>query len=204
MGIEYYAFALFIAGLICIIAILFKVLFSDLRRQNRLLDEKETKLLKLYLRVEEIMEEFTAQAKTTSYEIKEFESRIAMRTEPLALIPQTVKNEQTTEKLPAFFVTVDSNRIRTAGEVVPRVERMLKADIHAPEKAMQANDEAIFQTFFDDAVGALSPIPEIDGKYNRNELILAMAKEGKADAQIASELGITQNEVRLVQHIGNS
>ena len=86
MGIQYYAFALFVSGLICLIAILCKVLFADFRRQHKLLDEKETKLLELYRTVEGIMEELSDQskatmeelsgkAKATMDELKEYEER---------------------------------------------------------------------------------------------------------------------------------
>ena len=77
MSVEYYAFALFLAGLICVVAIICKLLFADVKRQRKLLDEKETKLLKLFHTVEGIMEEFSDQVKTATEEMKEYESRAA-------------------------------------------------------------------------------------------------------------------------------
>jgi len=198
MGIEYYAFALFVAGLICLIAILCKVLFADLKRQHKLLDEKETKLLQLYRTVENIMEEFSDQARTTTEEIKEHESRLAQRAASIALPPEPAKKEPI-EKLPRS-VTVDSTRIRAASEVLERAERIIKSDALKPHSAAgNGNSGAVFQRFFDEtAAETPEPEPEKNGTQSRREAILALAAEGKAEAQIASELGITRNEVRLV------
>ncbi|MCL2226427.1 MAG: hypothetical protein FWB97_02215 [Oscillospiraceae bacterium] len=197
MGIEHYAFALFIAGLICLIAVLVKVLFSDLSRQRKLLDEKETKLLQLYNTVESIMEDFTDQAKITADEIKEFETRMAVRASSLTLLPDQIKDEHIIEKLPQRPGGVDQSRIRAASEVLERAERIIKSEAPAkPQATGQAAGE-VFQSFFDEIAAA--PVqPEVSSKQNRNNMICALAAAGKTDAQIASELGITQNEVRLV------
>jgi len=202
MGIEYYAFALFIAGLVCLVAILFKVLFSDLRRQHKLLDEKETKLLELYNKVESIMEEFTDQAKVTIDEIKEYESRVTLRAASITLPPEQIKDEQIIEKLPVRPVAVDSDRIRAASDALERAERIIKSDTlkPTPTKAAQSDGSAVFQNFFDETASEPQPAQQQreNGKLNRNEMIIALAQEGKNDAQIASELGITRNEVQLV------
>ena len=77
MRAEYYAFALFIAALICLIAVLFKLLFANARRQNKELDEREEKILQFYQTVENIIEEFGDQAKTVMDDIKDYEQRAA-------------------------------------------------------------------------------------------------------------------------------
>ena len=200
MGIEYYAFALFVAGLISLIAILCKVLFADLRRQHKLLDEKETKLLQLYRTVENIMEEFADQVRTTTEEIKEQESRLAQRAASIAAAPEPARKEPA-EKLPRS-VTVDSTRIRAASEVLERAERIIKSDAlknHAAAGGNGSSSGAVFQRFFDETA-AEQPAPEAEknGAQTRTEAILALAAEGKTEAQIASELGITRYEVRLV------
>ena len=196
MGIEFYAFALFIAGLVCLIAVLCKVLFSDLKRQHKLLDEKETKLLQLYRTVENIMEEFTDQVKATSEELKDFESRAAKRALSLALPPEAEKKEHLIEK-PPRSVTVDSTRIRAASEVLERAERIIRSDTIKPPKS--GNEGAVFKMFFDETEAELTALEtETNSKLSRNDAILALAADGKTDAQIASELGITQNEVKLV------
>lgn len=75
MGIEYYWYALFVAILLCLVAILCKFLFANVKQQHKvihkMLDEKESKLLRLYQDVEEIMEEFTLQAKSATEDIKD-------------------------------------------------------------------------------------------------------------------------------------
>ena len=146
MKIEYYAFASFLTGLICLIAIICKVLFANMKQQYKLLDEKETKLLQLYQAVESIMEEFSDQVKVTTEEIIEYGAK----------------------QKPALLVT-------------------------------KKESEPVFQQVLEEAVTQPPPIcAETPKKQTRNETILALAEEGKTDAQIASELGITQNEVRLI------
>jgi len=213
MGIEigHYAFALFVAGLVCLVAVLCKVLFADLKRQHKLLDEKETKLLQLYRTVEGIMEEFADQAKATSEEIKEYESRVAMRAASVTLPPDKVNSEPLmeklppAEKLPRSSVTVDSSRIRAASEVLERAERIIKSEtLKAPAKPGQGGG-TVFQSFFDETVGDPPATQRItNNKQHRNEKILALAAEGKTDAQIASELGITRNEVNLVIELNST
>jgi len=196
VGIELYAFALFIAGLICLIAILCKVLFADLRRQHKMLDEKETKLLQLYRTVENIMEEFNDQVRATTEELKDFETRSAKRALSVAQPPEQVKKEKQIEK-PSRSVTVDSSRIRAASEVLERAERIIKSDKLKPP--INSNNGAVFQMFFDETEAEISANEtEAKDKKTRNEAILSLAAEGKTDAQIASELGITRNEVKLV------
>jgi len=198
MGIQYYAFALFISGLICLIAILCKVLFADTKRQHKLLDEKETKLLQLYRTVENIMEEFSDQVKATTEELKEHENRLAKRDISVAPPPEAAKKEPLTEKLPRS-VTVDSSRIRAASEVLERAERIIKGDaLRPPASAGKNNGGVVFQRFFDESAGEQPEPPHENENKTRKETILALAAEGKTDAQIASELGITRNEVKLV------
>ena len=198
MGMEYYMFALFIAGLICLIAILCKMLFADLRRQHKLLDEKETKLLQLYQTIESIMEEFADQAKATTLEIKEFESRFPRQPSP-APPPQKPGKTGTIEKLQRS-VTVDSSRIRAASQVLERAERIIKSD--APKVQAHtgsSNNAVVFQRFFDETASEpVEPEVGLSAKQSREKAILELASEGKTEAQIASELGITRNEVKLV------
>ena len=197
MGIEYYAFALFISGLICLIAILCKVLFADIKRQQKLLDEKETKLLQLYRTVENIMEEFADQVKATTEELKEHESRLAKR--DLSVGPPEAAKKEPGVPMPSRSVTVDSSRIRAASEVLERAERIIKGDtLKPPASAGKNNGGVVFQRFFDESVSEQPEPPPVNGTRTRKEMILALAAEGKTEAQIASELGITRNEVKLV------
>jgi len=224
IGIEYYAFALFVAGLICIIAIICKVLFSNIKRQQKLLDERESQILQLYTTVETIMEEFNDQVKATLGELKEHEYRAASRTAAFELPPQLEKKEQALEKLPRTL-PLDANRIRVAGEVLERAERIIKNEVIAPPVTGSANNSfttaapaaaaaftpasppvkedtgAVFQKFFDDSAEALPPETAIEASsmQKRSEAIIQLAKDGKSDVEIASTLGITRNEVQLVK-----
>jgi len=264
MGIQYYAFALFVSGLICLIAVLCKVLFADFRRQHKLLDEKETKLLELYRTVENIMEEFSDQAKATADEIREFDLRVAsyaagkpMLTsngQPAApenaadaadaadaaaaadvaaagaaaafpVAPLKKAQQQQVERL-SRGDKADSSRIRAAGEAIERAERIAAGEprISSASKsaasksaatksatsksatsksaaaAAKGSNGAVFQSFFDEMAVDLEDEGEAEpsGSQKRNEEILGLAEQGKSDAQIASLLGITRNEVKLI------
>ena len=208
MGIEYYAFALFIAGLISLIAILLKMLFSNVKKQYKLLDEKESKLLQLYQTVESIMEEWGDQVKATMEEIREHEMRAAARAASIAIIPaptpppapqpESVRIEHV-ERL-SRSERVDSTRLRAASEVLERAERIIKNDtLKNPAVTVKSTNGAVFQRLFDEtAAESTQEQTEATAQQLRKDAILALAAEGKTDAQIASSLGITRNEVKLV------
>jgi len=203
MGIEYYAFALFVAGLICVIAIICKVLFSNVKRQKKLLDERETKLLQLYNTVETIMEEFTDQVKITNAELKEYEYRTTSNIAAFNLPPELEEKQKVLEKLPRT-TPFDANRIRVAGEVLERAERIIKNDsIIPPPPEEKEENGAVFHKFFDETAESTPPLPPTAAEKRENiktktDMILALSEEGKTDVEIASELGITRNEVLLV------
>ena len=201
MGLEYYAFALFIAGLVCLAGILFKVLFSNVKQQRKLLDEKESKLLQLYQTIESIMEEFSDQVKATTEEMREYEIRAAQRAasiaqppaQPEASVAEHAERRPRTER-------IDSTRIRAASEVLARAERIIKNEtLKNPAVTVRNTNGGVFQRLLDETTGEKPhEEPEAPAQQIRNEAILTLAGEGKTDAQIASELGITQNEVKLV------
>ena len=209
MGIEYYAFALFVAGLICVIAIICKVLFSNVKRQQKMLDERESQILQLYTSVETLMEEFSDQIRITTDELKEQEYRATAQMTAFELPPELEKKEQILDKLPRTL-PFDANRIRVAGEVLERAERIIKSETIINPSGNQAGNPAapekeengpVFQKFFDETAEATppaQPAPKAQTVQTRGEAILALAEEGKSDIEIASELGITRNEVLLV------
>jgi len=227
MGLEYYIFALFIAALVCIIAVICKVLFSNVKRQRKLLDERESQILQLYTSVETLMEEFNEQVKMTTGELKELETRAntqvlqvqkaqqmqqaqqALQAQQVSqavdmtafdLPPGLEKKEQLLDKLPRTL-PFDANRIRVAGEVLQRAERIIKSEnIPPPPPQEKENTGAVFQKFFDDTAEStpLPPAVRASRAQTRTEAILELAAEGKTDIEIASRLGITRNEVLLV------
>ena len=204
MGIEFYAFALFVAALITLIAILFKLLFANARRQNKMLDEKESKLLQLYRNVESIMEEFNDQIKAAMDDIKEYEKRLAAYKASMTKPPEPVKKERSEPEprieKPAKTMTVDSSRIRAASEVLERAERMIKSSPAKKTVPAAANDNGeVIQRLFDDTSTDQPVIDtEKQTKSKKRESILKLAEEGKTHVQIARELSITQYEVKLV------
>jgi len=211
IGIGYYAYALFIAGLVCGVAIIFKVLFSDVKRQKKILDEQESKIIQLYTSVETLMEEFDDQVKMISAELKEHEYKATSKISAFDLPPELEKREHIQDRLPRTQ-PFDANRRKAAGEVLDRAERIIKSD--AAVSAVQSvnipilreeDAGAVFQKFFDESADALPPAvagktasTQTSNVQSRSETILALAGEGKNDAEIASELGITRNEVQLV------
>ena len=205
MGLEYYAFALFVAGLICVIAIICKVLFANVKGKKRLLDEREAQIMLLYTSVETLMEEFNDQVKATTEEIKEYEYRATSKIAAFDLPPELEQKELVLEKLPRTL-PLDANRIKVAGEVLERAERIIKNDViinHGTSAAQPPEKEetgAVFQKFFDESADAPPPPPPSDTSNARlrSAAILTLADEGKTDVEIASELGITRNEVQLV------
>jgi len=203
MGIEYYAFALFVAGLICVIAILCKVLFTNVKRQKKLLDERETKLLQLYSTVETLMEEFNDQIKITTAELKEQEYRATSNIAAFHLPPELEEKQKVLEKLPRTL-PLDAKRIQVAGEVLERAERIIKNDTVAPPPQPEKEETgAVFHKFFDETVESTPPPPPTTAERKattktKTAMILELSAQGKSDVEIASELGITRNEVLLV------
>jgi len=202
MNIEYYAFALFLAGLVCLIAIICKALFGNVRRQRKLLDEKEAKLLQLYQAVEGIMEEFGDQVRAAAEEIGEYKNRTAFIAASLASLPPEPPKEEPMkiERLLQAEI-IDSIRLKAANEALSRAEKIVKGDAQKSREIPAKGDSGtVFQRFFDETM--MQPPPptatDMPAKHMRSEAILTLAGEGKTDAQIASELGITQNEVRLI------
>jgi len=210
MGLEYYAFALFVAGLICVIAIICKVLFANVKGKKKLLDEREAQILLLYTSVETLMEEFNDQIKVTLDELKEKEYSATAHMTAFDLPPELEQKEQVFERLPRSL-PFDANKIRVAGEVLERAGRIIKNDKGTGSAGSQFNglqtdtaardkdnSAAVFQKFFDDSVDANPSAAELSNAQTRSSAILALSERGKSDVEIASELGITRNEVQLV------
>ena len=84
--------------------------------------------------------------------------------------------------------------------MLERAERIIKSEtLKPPDSTGKGNSGVVFQRFFDETAGEpQEETPARMDKQSRKEAILALAAEGKTEAQIASELGITRNEVKLV------
>ena len=200
MGIEYYAFALFLTGLICMIVIICKLLFSNAKKQRVLLDEKEAQLLRLYRTVNDTMEEFSDQIITATAEIREYMDNASLLAALLAAPPPEKEMEESLElkKLPPP-PGQNSNRLPSAREATARAGKTEASDASGSRAIpMKGDNGQGFKSFLDDAARSDTAEPEISARQTRNEAVLTLAGEGKTDAQIASELGITRNEVRLI------
>ncbi|MDR3278765.1 MAG: hypothetical protein LBT12_08320 [Oscillospiraceae bacterium] len=76
MGSGYYVFALFVFALVCVVVVLCKFLFSDKKRRDKRLDEREAELLKLYGRVEDAVEEFYGEVNDAKAELSSLKSEL--------------------------------------------------------------------------------------------------------------------------------
>ena len=227
MDQNYYIFAMFVTGLVCIIVVLCRLLFSDVKRQKKLLDEKESKLLKLYQSVEGIMEEFEDQAKAASEDILAFEQRAAKMAQQQKAALDAAKQElsnvkelqqdNSTHVLPSVAkrqplseakpMTVDSTKFRATGGIYDRAERVVMGETAKTPgvgaKGMDSADGTGFHRVMEEASEALPDASEEPSKHKNIDEILALSKEGKNSAQIARILGITRNEVSLVIELGS-
>lgn len=123
MGIEYYGFAFFVFVLLSALIILCKILFSDVKRQNRLLDEKEEKLLRLYQTLEDSIEEFYDMVAESKSELDgKFKNMVSaaeniMQEEaPEANKGQKKQSPQRIEEEPVEFSVLLSEAERSTGE----------------------------------------------------------------------------------------
>jgi len=209
MDAQYYVFALFLASLVCAIIVLCKVLFSGVKRQHKvlqtLLDEKETKLLTLYLDVEEIMDEFNRQAEATIADIKEHKRQAA------GYLPQPKPMQMSEKAASAHMRTEEKSEAQRekfqsdALEVIASRRAELESEslnMRCSKPEAKADGGSLFKRIIDIAVDEPITLPPVSAavspKNKRSEAILELKKQGKSETQIAQELGITQNEVKIV------
>lgn len=168
MSADCYIFAFYVFILICVIIVLCRALFVKAKKQRVLLEEKEAKLLKLFSTVEDAMDEFYDLASESRSEIDEALRKLS------SLVGSVYKAEKENR-------TEDMNRTKAAGADADR----LKMDGKKGEPKEIAHVE---------------PPPQPTEAFipSRMDTILNLSHGGKTRAQIARELGITQNEVDLV------
>ncbi|MDR1117319.1 MAG: helix-turn-helix domain-containing protein [Oscillospiraceae bacterium] len=181
MGLEYYGFAFFIFVLICAVVLLCNYLFSDVKRQHKLLDEKETKLLRLYQTIEDVLDEFYDSVEESKNEMKKTMLEIES-------LKEVRKKEQ-------ILSSPDAARDTAAGT--------RRRQTAPPERRTAPFRETADAPPVIDFKGILSGAEEETGKSaaeskNTHNSILELAEQGKARSQIAKELNITQSEVDLV------
>jgi hypothetical protein len=154
MGITHYCFALFIFGLVCAALVLGKHLFADVRQQRKLLDERETKLLRLYQMVEEAMEEYYDQVSEAKSEIRALTAQ-PVGTDTVAPWPEeqggAAPQATEPEQPPAFQHIIDgfpAEELATdeSGRLLNRSEAVLSLWNQGKKKARIAEELGITTT----------------------------------------------------------
>lgn len=182
MDLSYYLFATYVFVLACIIAIICKYMFADVKRQRKMLDETESKLLKTYQSLEEVMDEFYDVVAESTSDIEKKYKSLEQFTLP-----------------PARSVQDDSVHAISAGE-----RRYIFAEYAPPpqpepglEQSKAAEPDIQDQIGFDHIFTEIYSTAETPAG-SIHDRIAALAGEGKNRAEIAKILNITQNEVDLV------
>jgi len=223
MEIGYYGFAFFVFILLCLLMILYNYLFSDMKRQKKLLDEKENKLLRLYQSVEEALDDFHDSVEGSHGEISrqlrelgelhaEVErglrgpahgpARMERPDSPMRCPAATAVQRPVSQPAPAPAMVQEPapTLAESIGQAAANIRAQTPAAPVAPadepaEEAEMAPPPVFCQVM--EAVMEVEP-PAEPAAPARNEQILRMAREGRSRSQIAKDLGITLSEVALV------
>jgi len=210
MEIGYYGFAFFVFILLCLLMILYNYLFSDMKRQKKLLDEKENKLLRLYQSVEEALDDFHDSVEGSHGEISrqlrelgELHAEVERGLRGPAHGPSRMERPDSPMRCPAATAMVQEpapTLAESIGQAAANIRAQTPAAPVAPadepaEEAEMAPPPVFRQVM--EAVMEVEP-PAEPAAPARNEQILRMAREGRSRSQIAKDLGITLSEVALV------
>jgi len=173
MELHHYLFASYIFVLICVLVFVCKYLFADVKRQRRLLDEKEKQLLDTFRTLEDAMDDYYTLVEEAKNGLeargRELERRLLL-TEAEPAEADAVLHVETPKKAPS--------------KKTPKPP--------APKQESRDENQLGFEQVFTGAVNNVSV------KAQLHEKIIEMSKQGKSRAEIAKELKITQNEVELV------
>lgn len=204
MGIEYYGFVAFVFLLICLLALLCNHLFSDVRRQKKLLDEKESKILRLYQSLEDSMDEFNDSVAANQKELEAHKEELKLQKQELYAYMKSLRTSTSSREPEPSAVTAPN--LRTAlpkqeevkeakepGETPKRTARTKKSSGAEGEKEPSPKKER--------AKSSLSPNVAFDPKINQR--VMDLQAEGRNRNQIAQELKITLSEVDLVIGLSN-
>jgi hypothetical protein len=174
--LRYYAFAFFIFVLVCVVLVLCKLLFSGSRRENKLLDDKETQLLKLFRDLEDIMSDFYDRVDESKAEMQKLDQArqplldaLALSEAALAQEPER-RNPKSAASAPDFKQLVDTYAGDASAPPYPQNSP------NAGNKPPNAQNAAL----------------------PKKDRILQLHSEGKTGNQIAETLDITQSEVSMV------
>ena len=199
MGITYYGFAFFVFSLLCLLALLCKHLFIHNKGNERLLDEKEKKLLALYNTMEKMMDEFNKTAlaaeEEMNHHIKEIRKvKAGIRQAPL---PPAI---HTAPPAAARFTPSPPAPEQNPPPAAPAKEQTAAL---AKEQMAAAAKEQMAAAASAPISADFSPLslPEVTVKERpaeRPARILALYKQGLDRIRIAKQLSVTLSEVDLV------
>lgn len=170
MGIEYYLFATYVFLLVCIVLVIGKHMFADVKRQRRMLEDKEKKLLRTYQTLEDAMDDFYDTVEDAKKELNQ--KSIELEAQP-------------------------TGRRQVLHEIteIPKQFQVYDAPLTPPSQpyGIETAPLPVFdQILSDSAEKAGAPLSAL------HEKILDLSGQGKSHTEIAKCLEITQNEVDLV------
>lgn len=178
MGLDHYLFAFYVFTLICVIAVICKYLFSDVKRQRRMLDETERKLLRTYQSLEDVMDEFYDAVAEAKADIEKSKAGLEQTCAELQARLASSAPELTKPAVGAADAAI------AQGFTVARPRGRSKAGQDG-----QVTFEQLFNGVSEKTGAPLSAL---------HENVLDLSRRGRDRAAIAKELKITLNEVDLV------
>ena len=175
---NYYLFASYLFVLICVLVIVCKYLFADVKRQRRMLDEKEKQLLDTFRTLEDAMDDYYALVEQAKDELasksRELENRLFLT---------DIEPQQ--EQLP----DIDTVQLSKAAKKAV-TKKPVKMPVSKPEPTDE--NQLAFDQLFTNAISNVSV------KTKLHDKVADMTKQGRSRAEIAKTLKITQNEVELI------
>jgi len=201
MELHYYLFASYLFMLALVLVLICKYLFADVKRQRRMLDEKEKQLLSTFRSLEDMMDDYYALVDEAKSELenrgREIESRLLMTAVLASSAPGTSAPASEKPTLQAAPQRPDDYFPANIADLQKKAA--VKKPVKSPTAKLQtAKTEVIdenqigFEQLFNDAISNIS------AKAQLHEKIVEMSRRGQTRAEIAKTLKITQNEVELV------
>ena len=189
MELHYYLFASYLFVLVLVLIFVCKYLFADVKRQRRMLDEKEKQLLSTFRTLEDAMDDYYALAEEAKGELEERSRELENRLLMQMLTVQGASATQQPEVQPQGQGDVVVERLVEIPKK-PAAKKSVKATALKTEP--RDENQIGFEQLFSDAISNIS------AKSQLREKIVEMSRGGLSRAEIAKALKITQNEVELV------
>jgi hypothetical protein len=146
------------------------------------------------------VDELDIKFRTAPERISEQEANASKRVASMLSQPEPANIERV-ERLQRAEAVAEAGRMKAASDVLARAERIIKSeDLKKTAVASKKESGVVFQNLFDELVEdpVTLPVAELPSKPAKRDSVIALYDKGKTIAQIARELGITQNEVQLI------